>query len=303
MTAAELLSELRTLRIRLRLDNGRLFCDAPKGVLTEELRTALNERKAELLGLLDQVSTGARRREPPLRRIAREGDIPLSFAQQRLWFIDQLEPGSALYNVPKAFRVSGALDAASLQQSLNEIVRRHEVLRTTFSAVGGRPVQKISASLTIPFPVVDLTDRPGSEREDEALRLINAEARRPFDLATGPLLRAFWVRLAPEDHILLLILHHIVSDGWSMGILYRELSALYNAFVDGRSSSLAELPVQYADFAQWQREWLQGEVLQSQVTYWKERLANIRWSLAFGHPGDLTAARNVWNRVALTHAF
>jgi aspartate racemase len=275
MTAAELLSKLRSLKIRLRADNGKLLCDAPNGALTNELRAALSERKEEILALLDQINAAARRREPPLQPIPRDGDVPLSFAQQRLWFIDQLEPGSALYNVPKAFRFRGALDVASLERSLNEIVRRHEVLRTTFSAVDGRPVQKISPSLTVALPVADFTDRLGSEREDEALGLINEEARRPFDLAVGPLLRAFLVRLAAEDHILLLTLHHVVSDGWSMGILNRELSALYDAFCNGRPSPLAALPVQYADFAQWQREWLRGEVLQSQVGYWKKRLDNI----------------------------
>jgi amino acid adenylation domain-containing protein len=275
MTATELLSKLRSLKIGLRADNGKLLCDAPTGALTKELRVALNERKQEILALLDQVDAAARRREPPLQRIPRDGDVPLSFAQQRLWFIDQLEPGSPLYNVPKAFRISGRLNIQSLEQSLNEIVRRHEVLRTTFSAIGGQPVQKISPSLRISLPLVDVSDHPDGEREGEALRLIDNEARRPFDLAAGPLLRSFMVRLAPEDHVLLLTMHHIVSDGWSIGILNRELSVVYDAFCNGRPSPLGALPIQYVDFAQWQREWLQGQVLQSQVTYWKDRLADI----------------------------
>ncbi len=273
MTAAELLSKLRSLNVNIRVDAGNLCCNGPQGALTAELWAALNEHKAEILAWLDRA--GARRQEPPLQRLPRDGDLPLSFAQQRLWFIDQLEPGSVLYNVPKAFRVGGALDSASLEQSLNEIVRRHEVLRTTFSAVDGRPVQNISPRVIVSLPLVDLTDHPEGEREDEALRLINEEAYRSFDLAEGPLLRAFLVRLAAEDHILLLTLHHIISDGWSMGILYRELSALYKSFCNGRPSPLPELPIQYVDFAQWQREWLQGEVLESQGTYWKERLANL----------------------------
>jgi amino acid adenylation domain-containing protein len=275
VTAAELLTRLRSLDVRIWSDKGQLQCNGPKEALTAELRAALTERKAEILELLNQANNVTLRRQPPLRPMSRDGEVPLSFAQQRLWFMDQLEPGSALYNVPKAFRVCGALHAQSLEQSLNEVVRRHDVLRTTFQVTDGRPVQNISTRIIVSLHLTDLTDRPESGRNAEALRLINEEACRPFDLARGPLLRACLVRLAAEDHILLVTLHHIVSDGWSMGILYRELSALYNAFLQGRPSPLEELPLQYVDFARWQREWLQGEVLQSQVAYWKERLANI----------------------------
>ncbi|MFP2934628.1 condensation domain-containing protein, partial [Pyxidicoccus sp. 3LG] len=164
---------------------------------------------------------------PALVPVPRTGTLPLSFAQQRLWFIDQLEPGSALYNIPSALRLVGALDRTSLERAFTELVRRHEALRTTFTTVQGQPVQVISASsATFPIATVDLTEQPAGSREAEARRLAEAEAQRPFDLTRGPLLRATLVRLAPEDHVLLMTMHHIVSDGWSMGVLVREMTAL-----------------------------------------------------------------------------
>ena len=210
----------------------------------------------------------------PIIPMPRDGDLPLSFAQQRLWFLDQLEPNSSAYNFLSAQRLNGSLDIGALDQSLNEIVRRHEALRTTFSTVGGQPVQKISPSLSLPLTLVDLSHLPDSEREAEVGELSNEEAQRPFDLAHGPLVRATLLRLNDEDHVLLLTIHHIVSDGWSMGVLFRELSVLYEAFSNGNPSPLEELPVQYADFAQWQRNWLQGEVLEIQLGYWKTHLDN-----------------------------
>jgi len=212
----------------------------------------------------------------PILPMPRTGDLPLSFAQQRLWFLDQLEPNSSVYNVPSGLRLKGPLDISALEQSLNEIVRRHEALRTTFSMVEGQPVQRISPSMRLALPVIDLSYLPESEREDEARRLTNEEAQRPFDLERGPLARSVLLHLGSEDHILPLTLHHIASDGWSMSILYRELSALYEAFSNGKPSPLETLPVQYADFAQWQREWLQGDVLGTQLGYWKMQLENVQ---------------------------
>ncbi|HID62186.1 MAG TPA: non-ribosomal peptide synthetase, partial [Anaerolineae bacterium] len=209
---------------------------------------------------------------PPIQPVPRDRDLPLSFAQQRLWFLDQLEPGSPFYNIPTAVRLTGPLDVAALEQTLNEIVRRHEALRTTFETVDGRARQVIAPELTVPLPVTDLTDLPEAEREAEALQLASQEAQRPFDLARGPLLQARLLRLGGEDHVALLTMHHIVSDGWSMGILIQEIAALYEAFSNGRPSPLQELPIQYADFAHWQREWLQGETLEAQLSYWKQQL-------------------------------
>jgi amino acid adenylation domain-containing protein len=210
---------------------------------------------------------------PPILPVPRNADMALSFAQQRLWFFDQLEPGLSAYNIPAAVRLKGPLNLAALEQSLNEIVKRHESLRTTFGKVDGRPTQVIAPTLTIELPVVDLRKLPAIERESEVRRLVTAEAQRPFDLSRGPLLRGTVLRLGDEEHVGLLTMHHIVSDGWSTGILVREVATLYVAFCSGVSLPLPALPVQYADFAHWQRKWLQGEVLETQVAYWKKQLA------------------------------
>ena len=168
--------------------------------------------------------------EQIIPRREKRDSTPLSFAQQRLWFLDQYEPNSSVYNIPSALRLKGSLNIGVLEQSLNEIIRRHEILRTTFSMLDGKPVQVIAPSQSLSLAVVDLSDGPESEREDEARRLAREEARRPFDLSRGPLVRATVIRLGEDDHVLLLTMHHIVSDGWSMGVLYRELSVLYEAF-------------------------------------------------------------------------
>jgi amino acid adenylation domain-containing protein len=198
---------------------------------------------------------------------------PLSFAQQRLWFLNRLESGSSAYNVPTAICLTGLLNVAALEQSLNEIVHRHEALRTTFVMVDGQPAQVIAPVLRITLPVVDLQHVPETEREAEVQQLATKEARRPFDLAQGPLLRAILLRLTETEHVFLLTMHHIVTDGWSMGVFFRELAVLYEAFAAGRPSPLSRLLVQYADFAVWQRQWLQGEVLETQLAYWQQQLA------------------------------
>ncbi|PAJ83989.1 hypothetical protein CJO70_30475, partial [Burkholderia ubonensis] len=198
---------------------------------------------------------------------------PLSFAQERLWFFDQLHPNGALYNVPLVLRLRAPLRAPVLERALNEIVRRHETLRTRFEAQDGKPVQRIAGEAVVPFVISDLQGLPAGEREAAAQAIAAEEAARPFDLGTAPLLRARLVRLGDADHVILLTLHHIVSDGWSMRVLYRELGALYAAFDEGRASPLRPLAIQYADFAAWQREWLQGDTLASQLGYWRDQLA------------------------------
>ncbi len=225
-------------------------------------------------GLAESVEVGSRSGliAPPIVPIARDGGLPLSFAQQRLWFIDQLEPGGSVYNFPAAIRLKGPLNVSALKQSLDAIVKRHEALRTTFATVDGRPVQVIAPLLRLALPIVDLRDLPEAERETEIQRLATNEAQRPFDLAVGPLVRATVLRLGENEHVGLLTMHHIVSDGWSTGILIREMAVLYDAFCSGKPPSLPELPVQYADFAHWQQGWLQGEVLETQLTYWKQQL-------------------------------
>ncbi|MFL6196132.1 MAG: amino acid adenylation domain-containing protein, partial [Thermoanaerobaculia bacterium] len=212
---------------------------------------------------------------PPLVPTLREGDPPLSFAQERLWFIDQLEPGSPLYNIAAALRAAGPLDPGVLALTLGEVVRRHEALRTVFKERAGSPVQVIQPAGLFQLPVVDLSALPESAREDLAPLLAGEEAGRPFDLARGPLLRGLLVRLGEGDHAVALTLHHIASDGWSMGILVREVAALYPAFAAGRPSPLPEPAVQYADFALWQRSWLQGEVLEGEIAFWRGQLAGL----------------------------
>jgi aspartate racemase len=207
-----------------------------------------------------------RRPEPDL--------APLSFAQKRLWFLAQLEPGSPAYNRPVALYLRGPLDLTALEDVLGEILRRHEVLRATFPTVEGWPLQVIAPTQSLTLSVVDLSHVPLTTREFQVRRLVCQEALRPFDLAQGPLMIATLLRLDGEEHVLLLVMHQIVFDGWSARILIRELTTLYEAFSTGRSSPLPELPIQYADFAHWQRGWLHGQVLERQLSYWREKLAS-----------------------------
>jgi amino acid adenylation domain-containing protein len=199
--------------------------------------------------------------------------FPASFAQRRLWFLDQWEPGTATYNVPIAVRLTGSLDVNALERSLNAIVSRHEVLRTTFEMKDGQPIQRVAPDSAVSLRILDLTTRPHAEREAEAQRLVMAEAHRPFDLSQGPLLRAMAVRLADAEHVVLLTIHHIVFDGWSTSVLFRELAACYNAFTAGAPVPLSPLSIQYADFTIWQRDWLQGQELERELAYWRKQLS------------------------------
>jgi amino acid adenylation domain-containing protein len=219
---------------------------------------------------------GEARHAPPVVAARRDVALPLSFAQQRLWFFDRMQPSSALYNIPLALSLRGALDVGALRQVFTRVVARHEALRTTFALSDDAPVQLIHPPTPAPVPLIDLSAVvPEAERRAQARRLVNEEAQRPFDLAAGPLLRASLLRLAPDEHIWLLTMHHIVSDWWSIEVLVREVATLYAAQTNGREAKpeLPELSVQYADFAVWQREWLQGVVLERQLTYWREQLA------------------------------
>lgn len=201
------------------------------------------------------------------------GALQLSFAQQRLWFLDQLSPGDPLHNMPISMRLEGELNVEVLTRALNELIHRHESLRTTFAVIDNSPVQIIASSLNLEFPLIDLRELPDAEQKTEIDRLISEEQHGSFDLAHGPLIRIRIIRLADDDHLLLLTLHHIVADGWSFAILTRELSALYQAFIDGRPSPLNKLPIQYADYSMWQRQHVSGELLDEQLSYWKRCLA------------------------------
>jgi amino acid adenylation domain-containing protein len=209
---------------------------------------------------------------PPLVTVSRSEEIPLSFAQARLWFLDRIAPGNSAYNISAAVRLTGVLNVPALQQSFNEIVRRHEALRTTFAMGNEQPIQVIAPSMALPLPIVDWRELPEAEQQAEIQRLAVEEAQRPFDLERDLLLRATLLQLSETEHILLLTMHHIVSDGWSMGVLVREVAALYEAFTRGEPSPLPELPIQYADFAVWQRQWLLQKALDAQLTYWKQHL-------------------------------
>jgi amino acid adenylation domain-containing protein len=200
---------------------------------------------------------------------------PLSFAQQRLWFLNQFEPNSPYYNIPVAWCLVGVLNVEALRKSFNEIVRRHEALRTTFAKRNGDAVQIVAPALNLTVPLLDLTDREPDLRQAEASRLIAEEAQRSFDLSKGPLVRCMLIRLDKEEHLLLLTLHHIISDGWSMNIIYRELGALYEAFSQGQPSPLPDLPIQYADFADWQRKRLPDDALDKHLSYWKDQLTGV----------------------------
>lgn len=235
----------------------------------------LSDKKRALLDALlrEDGLVSPHGREIPRRQAG--APIPASFAQQRLWFLDQLEPDGSAYNVPAAFHLKGKLDLDVLRRSLDEIVRRHEALRTTFGAIDGSPVQRVAADRSVDLSVVDLSDRPGPDRTAELHRRLKEESHRRFALSEDLMLRAVLLRLDAEEHVLLLMMHHIASDGWSMGILNGELSTLYRAFAAGKPSPLPELPIQYADFAVWQRQWLQGETLQAQLAYWKKQLDRV----------------------------
>ncbi|MCT7952163.1 amino acid adenylation domain-containing protein [Ancylothrix sp. C2] len=224
---------------------------------------------------ISQYRAGEKLKAPPIKPVLRDGELPLSFAQQRLWFLDQLQPGNPAYNIPAAVRLKGPLNVSAFEQSFQEVIKRHEALRTTFKSVEGKPVQVITSSFNFTLPIINLRHLSEVEREAEAMRLAGEEVRQAFDLTKWPLLRVNLLQLDDTEYLLLLTIHHIVADGWSLGILVRELAALYEAFCAGKPSPLPELSIQYADYAVWQRNWLQGEVLSAKLAEWKQQLGQI----------------------------
>jgi len=232
---------------------------------------------AALVTYVERAASGNRSASGlSVKPVSRDGKLPLSFSQERLWFLDQLEPGGYTYNLLATYRLKGNLETTALEQSINEIVRRHEVLRTIFKSVDGQPEQIILSSTTVKIPLLDLRGFVSEEeRQFEIRRLCKEEAQRPFDLARGPLLRVSLLQLADEEYLLLRAMHHIVIDGWSGGVFFRELAQFYEAFSNRQPLLLPDLPIQYADFATWQRQWLQGETLETHLSYWKKNLQNI----------------------------
>ncbi|MBD1806974.1 hypothetical protein H6F98_16165 [Microcoleus sp. FACHB-SPT15] len=230
---------------------------------------------------------------PPLQQISRDTDLPLSFSQERLWSLHQLKPDSSSHNIPLALRITGLLNIPALEQSLNQILRRHETLRTTFTTVDGQPVQVVAPERTLTLPIVNLQELSSDQRETESLRLATEEAQRLFNLDSGPLLRATLLQLGEQEYVLLVTIHQVVFDGWSEGVLFRELEALYETFSTGKPSMLPQLPIQYADFAVWQRQWLQGEFLDALLSYWKQQFSDGLpvQQLPTDHPQPIIATR------------
>ena len=269
MTAAELLVRARELGIRLWVEGGRLRYDAPAGAISDDLRRQLGQHRDEIIATLGAAANDSL---PPLVPAGRTGAIPLSFAQQRLWLLEQLEPGTSIYHTYGAVRIIGALDVAALERSLSEVVRRHEALRTTFAVVDGVPSQRISPPQPVSIQLEDLRDVPPAARAGEAQERADRHRRTTFDLTAGPLIRVHLLRLDEHEHVLVVVMHHIVCDGWSVAVITRELTLLYEAYVAGRPSPLPELPIQYADFSVWQRAALQGDRLASQLAFWRRQL-------------------------------
>src|SRR6185369_3849104 len=236
-------------------------------------KSQLSAAKKALLASRIAAKTAPAQKTLVLRpRERNNSHCSLSYAQQRLWFLDELQPGLTAYNVPAAVRLRGSLDAGALARSLTEVVRRHEPLRSTFANIDGSPVQIVGAPHTVALPLTDLSELAASEADSRARQILYDESHLPFDLSRGPLLRARLIRIGAEEHLLFVVMHHIVSDGWSIGVLVREVAALYDAFLNRKESPLPELALQYGDYAAWEREWLSGEVVEEQLSYWREHL-------------------------------
>ncbi|WP_162876948.1 condensation domain-containing protein, partial [Pseudomonas viridiflava] len=267
MNARQLLELFDRHAVALEVDGDKLRCKAPRGFLTDEMLQALKLHKLELIARLNGADPAA-----IPRRSDGQADMPLSFSQRQLWFLDQLEPGSAFYNVPTAVTLKGPLDVAVLESALNGLVARHEILRTTFRSIDGEPCQVVHAAMPLALSVTDLRDVAEIERETIISAAVEYDAKSPFDLAHGPLFRASLLRLADDEYLWLYCVHHIIADGWSMGVVLHEVAALYGNFLRGQPSSLPPLAVQYADYACWQRHRLGGGALEQQLDFWRRTL-------------------------------
>jgi amino acid adenylation domain-containing protein len=275
MSTLELLSELRQLGVQLSTDGKKLKCKAPNDTLTPRLKSALADRKAEIITFLhagDQSigSTGSQ-----IPTDDRTQDMPLSFSQQRLWFLDQIEPNSSSYNIPEAVQLTGSLNIPALQKALDAIVAQHEVIRTTYVTINGHPIQVINPPSPVALEIIDLQQVHATEQQVQVQAYLHQASRKPFNLATDLMLRCCLLQLAPNQQIFLATMHHIASDAWSMGLFWQQLGQVYNALIQHQPNPLAPLPIQYADYAVWQREWLSSEILAQQLDYWKQQLVNV----------------------------
>jgi hypothetical protein len=288
------LADLSRQSIRLWLEGDRLRCSGPEAVVTEDLNAQLRARKGEIVAFLQQAQqlqqSGSK--SPQMLPSQRPAHIPLSFAQQRLWFLHQLQPDSAVYNLPMAVQVEGFLEVAALSQSLNELLRRHEALRTRFVITDGQPAQVIAAPMPLNLEQLNLEhiDLQASANPEAAVRQAAVTAAQtPFDLSRDLPLRVTLLRLSETKSVVLFTLHHIIADGWSQEILIQELAIFYRAALMGQPAALPPLPLQYADYAIWQQNWLQGEALETQLDYWRKQL-NVSQSV-LQLPTDYPRAR------------
>jgi amino acid adenylation domain-containing protein len=274
-TIVEFVCYLQSLGITLEADENRLRCQAPEGILTPALRQEIGDRKPELLQFLQRAKQSKSTAHLPIKPVARDGHLPLSFAQQRLWFLHYLSPDSRSYNTVEILQIEGNLNLTVLEQSLGELINRHEIFRTTFPTVSGEPIQAIAMPSSFRLKVDNYQDLSPNEQSTKIQQVAELEAGQAFDLTVGPLIQFKLLQLSPQKSVLLLKMHHIIYDGWSFGILIRELSALYEAFLKNLANPLPALSIQYADFAVWQRQYLSGEVLDKQLNYWQEQLATV----------------------------
>src|SRR5829696_131922 len=267
-----------------------------------KLAETLSPNKRQLLELLLKQKEKARKAEAvpekatPAKIPRREkfSPGPVSSAQQRLWFIDQLDPGTPAFNIPAAVRLLGSLNVEILKKCFDEIVKRHEALRTSFAADDGLPVQVIAPSLKFEIPLIEIRHLPEAERMAHVEKLVTSECQRSFDLTRPPLMRATLVAMGEHDHVLVMMMHHIIGDVWSVRVVMKELAALYEAFLAGQPSPLPELPIQYCDYSTWQREWLQGEALQSQLAYWKQKLIGMPEALELPTDRPRPPVQSIW---------
>ncbi len=283
-TIKEFLLDLSCLDIKLWVESGRLRCNAPQGTLTSEIRANLSDRKSEIIDFLEQIKVNSNSSLESISPVSRNQDLPLSFAQQRLWFLYQLEGVNSTYNLPLTLEITGNLNITVLEQAIREILQRHEILRTHIAIVNDQPIQVINPKINFNLPLTNLQSLPSASKLTTVKKLVTQEIDKPFELIEGRLLRFHLWKLSQQSHVLLINMHHIVSDGWSMGILIQELSTFYQSLISRDVTSgdvacyvstvLPELPIQYADFAVWQQQYLQGEILEKQLNYWKQQLAD-----------------------------
>ncbi|MEH2390266.1 MAG: amino acid adenylation domain-containing protein [Nostoc sp.] len=269
---ASFMADLQKMEIKLWVEAGKLKYQAPSSIMTKALLQEITERKSEIIDFLGSAENSFSSFIQPIPRVDRNASLPLSYAQQRLWFLDQLEGLSPTYNIIKAFQVEGAITIPVFERCLNELIKRHEILRTSFKSVDGQVSQAIAPALQLYVSQADLRSLPSEEQQAEVKRLIGEISVAPYDLSQSPLLKVKFLWLQENSGILLIGMHHIISDGWSLSVLIKELTILYTAFSAEKPSPLPELPIQYADFSVWQRQRLSGKVL-AHLKYWQETLA------------------------------